>query len=109
MSKFSAWIVPGIDTGVPLYGDNDDDEPPLVVVVVAVAVIVARSKLKPLVSASTVICCVPAPSVTGTETVVQLCQSPVAGIETVLQTLLAVLNPRCSEAPVGEATRTCTM
>jgi hypothetical protein len=61
------------------------------------------------VSNRIVICCVPAPSDTGTLTVVQDCQPPVAGTCTVFQTLLAVLNPMWSEPPEGEATRSCAV
>ena len=59
----------------------------------------------PPVSKSSVICCTPAPSVTVSDTVVQFCQPPVAGIDTVFHTLLAVLKPTCMAAPPGEATR----
>ena len=57
------------------------------------------------VSNRIVICCVPAPSETGTFTVVHDCQSPVGGTETLAHTLLVLLNPRCSEPPYGDATR----
>src|SRR5436853_7675140 len=46
------------------------------------------SKFIPPVSKLTVISCEPAPSVTGTLTVVQFCQSPVAGTDTLAQTAL---------------------
>ena len=65
--------------------------------------------LKPDVSNSSVNCCTPAPSVTGTETVVQFCHPPVLGIPTTAQTLLLLLNPTCIEPPpAGDATRNCT-
>ncbi len=51
-------------------------------------------RLTPAVSKRTVINCGPAPSVTGTETVVQFCQPPVAGTATRAHTLLGPLNPR---------------
>ena len=53
--------------------------------------------------------CVPALSVTGSVTVVQFCQPPVAGIEIVVHDGLLPLNPRCIEAPLGDATRSCTV
>src|SRR5438067_394440 len=65
--------------------------------------------LKPAVSKSSVICCRPAPSVTGTPTVVQFCHPPVAGIATDVQTLFAALKPTCSEPPPGDATRSCAV
>src|SRR5579862_6590644 len=54
---------------------------------------VTESRLNPAVSASSVICCTPAPSVAENDTVVQFCHPPVAGIGTLTQTLLAVLKP----------------
>ncbi len=63
----------------------------------------------PPVSKNSVICCVPAPSVTGTETTVQFCHPPVAGTPTVVQTLLALLNPTWNDAPPGDATRSQTV
>jgi hypothetical protein len=63
----------------------------------------------PPLSKSTVICWLPAPSVTGTDTVCQFCQPPVGGIDTLFDTLLAVLKPRCIDAPPGDATRSCTV
>src|SRR5580765_4536102 len=77
------------------------DEPP--------AAMVAESKLKPPVSDSTVICCVPAPSVAVNETVVQFCQPPVDGTVTACQTLLDVLKPTWTRPPPGDATRSCTV
>src|SRR5262249_44884050 len=68
--------------------------------------VIAR-RFMPPVSKRIVICWTPPPSVTGTDTVVQFCQPPVAGIETVFHTLLALLNPRCIDAPPGEARRGC--
>ena len=61
------------------------------------------------VSNRIVICCVPAPNVTGTLTVAHDCQSPVFGTLTVLHTLLALLNPMWSEPPYGDATRSCAV
>src|SRR5262249_18809764 len=52
-----------------------------------VAPTVKSSMFIPPVSKYSVICCVSAPSVTGTETIVQFCQPPVAGTPTVVQTL----------------------
>ena len=52
----------------------------------AAAVTLILSMLRPAVSNSSVICCWPAASVTGTFTVVQFCQPPVAGIETCADT-----------------------
>ena len=52
-----------------------------------------------------VITCVPDASATGTLTLVQFCQPPVAGTLTLDQTELEPLKPRCSCAPLGEATR----
>ena len=49
--------------------------------------------LNPALSNDKVICCRPAPSATGTLTVVQFCHPPVAGIATAIHTLLAVLKP----------------
>src|ERR1051325_2038721 len=56
-------------------------------------------KLRPGASKSTVSCCVPAPSVTGIDTVVHDGQSPVAGIERLVQTLLGPLKPTCIAPP----------
>ena len=54
--------------------------------------------------------CLPClPCVTGTDTVVQFCQPSVGSIDRVSQTLLAVLNPMRSVAPLGVATRNWTL
>ena len=70
---------------------------------------VKSSMFTPPVSKYNVSCCVPAPSVTGVEMTVQLCQPPVAGTPTLFQTLLPLLNPTWMEAPFGDATRSQTM
>src|SRR5262249_29850619 len=67
---------------------------------------VIESTLKPGASNDSVMIWLPAPSVTGTFTVVQFCQPPVAGMLTAVQTLLGPLKPRCIEPPPpGDATR----
>src|SRR5262252_1063925 len=104
LSKFAASTSPGTAAGVPVNGANapvpaDDAEPspePTTTVLM----------LKPAVSKRSVICCMPAPSVTGTTTLVHDCQSPVMGTATVCHTLLGPLNPMCSDPPpAGDATR----
>src|SRR5436305_1585849 len=71
---------------------------------------VTESRLNPPLSNASVITCVPAPSVTGRVTVVQVCHDPVFGMLIVDQTLLGPLKPTCIEPPpFGEATRTCTV
>jgi hypothetical protein len=70
---------------------------------------VTDRRFVPPVSKSSVISCPPAPSVTGTLTVVQACQAPVAGTVTTFHTLLLVLNPMCKLPPLGEATRICAV
>src|SRR5262245_1014226 len=62
-------------------------------------------RLKLPVSENSVSCCTPAPSVTGSVTVVHVCHPPVFGTRTSAQTLLRLLNPTCSRPPVGDATR----
>jgi hypothetical protein len=72
---------------------------------VVTALTATNSRLNPLVSKNSVMTCSPAVSVTGTFTVVQVCQPPVAGTGTAVRTLLP-LNPRRSDAPpFGDATR----
>src|SRR5436190_17376123 len=105
LSKFSACTVPGIAAGVPEYGVGDAVPPPPL----PPATTVTESMLKPAVSAVSVICCVPAPSVIGTDTVVQFCQPPVAGTVTGFEVLLVPLNATCSVAPLGDATRRLTV
>src|SRR5437868_4577876 len=69
---------------------------------------VMESILKPPLSIPSVMIWLPAPSVTLTLTVVHVCQPPVAGMLTGVHTLLAALNPRCSDPPpLGAATRSC--
>src|SRR5215813_14319873 len=108
LSKSAASISPGIDVGVPLYGDRPPPPPPPPPVPPLDVTFAERRFMAPL-SKRTVICWMPAPSVTGTEIVCQFCQPPVGGIDTVVQTLLAVLKPRCSDAPPGDATRSWTV
>src|SRR5258706_1499740 len=102
LSKSSASIVPGIMAGEPLKGPLDTGGG------ADADVMRAYWKFIPPVSNSSVICWTPAPSVAVRDTVVQFCHPPVAGIDTVCHTLLAVLKPTCIEAPPGEATRSCT-
>ena len=67
-------------------------------------------RLKPAMSKRSVITCLPAPSVTGSVTFVQVCHEPVFGMLIVDQTLLGPLKPTCIEPPpFGEATRSCTV
>src|SRR5580765_6449111 len=82
-------------------GSTETTPPPLATVM--------EFRLNPLVSANSVICCTPAPSVTLTDTVVQFCHPPVAGIDTGAQTLLAALKPTCMAPPPGDATRSWTV
>jgi hypothetical protein len=64
--------------------------------------------LKFAVSKSSCMTCSPALSVTGTFTLVQVCQPPVAGTETV--DALPALNRRRSDAPpLSDATRNCAV
>src|SRR5262245_42174788 len=70
---------------------------------------VTDRKFTPPLSKLTVINCWPVPSVTGTLTVVQFCQSPVAGTETLAQTPLDPLKPRCIDPPLTDATRSCAV
>src|SRR5215470_11724022 len=100
LSKFAASTRPGIATGVPLNGASPpDDVGPAVFTTTALMLTAPVSK-------SSVICCTPAPSVTGTATLVHACQPPVVGIATVFQTELGPLKPMCSDAPLtGDATR----
>ena len=78
-------------------------------VIVALLTALAWRTFIPPVSNVKVITCVPAPSVTGTVTVVHDCQPPVAGTLTAVHTPLAPLNPTCIDAPLGEATRSCRL
>src|ERR1051326_5802950 len=80
-----------------------------VLVVVLPAATVIESRLKPGWSTRSVMTCFPALSVTGRFAVVQFCQPPVAGTDTVVQTPLW-LKPTCSRPPpLGDATRSCTV
>ncbi len=65
--------------------------------------------LKPDESNARVMICVPAASVAGTLTVVQVCQPPVAGTVTDAHTVLGVPKPTCIAPPAGEATRSWTL
>src|SRR5437899_12824560 len=76
----------------------------------APATTVIESRLNPPDSNASVITCVPAPSVTGTFTVDHVCQPPVAGMLTAVQTWLGPLKPTCNEPPpLGDATRSCAV
>ena len=107
-------MVPGTAHAVPPSGPDDEDEEgeegeemlldePLPLTTEM------RLRLNPLASKARVMICVPALSVTGTSTVVQVCQLPVDGIDTALHTPL-LSKPTCiAPPPLGDATRNCSM
>src|SRR5262245_66404075 len=101
----TSWLCHGLGSPLPPPPPPVPPPPPPA----APDVTFAERRFMPPLSKSTVISCVPAPSVTGTFTVCQFCQPPVAGIDTVCQTLLAALKPRCNDAPPGDATRSWTV
>ena len=85
--------------------EPEPDPPPEGVADAGTSVIVRR--LSPPVSNAAAIACRPAASVTGTDTVTQVCQPPVAGIVIGAETLLGAPKATCMAPPPGEATRTC--
>src|SRR5437763_2296969 len=105
LSKFSASTVPGTSSGAPEYGLDAPPDPPapaLLLTMMAPRFIAPTSKRM-------VMTCAPAASVSGTDTVVQLCQLPVDGTAMLPETLLGALNVTCMDAPLIEATRSCTV
>jgi hypothetical protein len=102
-SATGSTVPPPLGGGGGGGGLADDEEPD------DEAPTVKSSIFIPPVSKYNVSCCVPAPSVTGTETTVQFCHPPVAGTPTLFQTLLAPLNPTWNDAPPGAATRSQTV